>query len=96
MSEEQTNCLEPSGSQSLDLFESWEQYRTKRVTGYTFRDCTSVMRLEFPPTDRKPTKNQLATMAELLADGWVVSTIHFENTEDRHEAKQSPLKKENQ
>ena len=85
-----SELIQPTGSQSLDLFESWEQYRTKRVTGYTFRDCTSVMRLEFPPTDRKPTKNQLATMAELLADGWVVSAIHFENAEIRRERSELP------
>ena len=69
-------------SQSLDLFETWEQYVKVRVKGYTLRDYTSAMTLTFPPSDRKPSDNQIETITECLKSGWVISAIHFENTED--------------
>lgn len=67
-----------SQTQSLDLFQSWEQYRNVRVKGYTLRDWTSVLTITFPPEDRKPSDKQISTIAELLADGWVITAIHFE------------------
>jgi hypothetical protein len=71
-----------AGSQSLDLFETWEQYVNVRVKGYTLRDYTSIMTLTFPPSDRKPSDDQIATITECLKSGWVISAIHFENHED--------------
>ena len=70
-------------SQSLDLFETWEQYVNVRVKGYTLRDCTSVMTLTFPPSDRKPSDSQIETITECLKSGWVISAIYFENVKGR-------------
>ena len=73
-----------TGSNSLDLFESWEQYAGLRVKGYTLRNGTSVMTITFfRSSDRKPSDNQIETIAECLKSGWSISAIHFD-TEHRH------------
>ena len=79
MSDNELN--QPPDSQTIDLFESWEQYVNVRVKGYTLRSGTSVMTLTFQPSHRKPSADQIATITECLKSGWVISAIHFENKE---------------
>lgn len=65
-------------TQSLDLFESWEQFCRVKITGYTLRDGTDVCRFNFPSgtLDEKTISN----IQLLMNRGWQVTAIHYENT----------------
>ena len=67
-------------SRSLDLFKDWEQYCRVKVTGYTFRRGTDVMRINFGPSGPSPLSKQ--TMADHVRLEFEITAIHYsENAE---------------
>ena len=62
----------------VDIYLYWENYRKRKVTGYTFRKATDVYTLYFGPTGGI-SSGQIRNMTKLLEEGWVITAIHFED-----------------
>ena len=66
-------------SRSLDVFENWEQFCRVKITGYTFRNGTDVMRINFGPSGPSPLSRQ--AMVDHVRMGFQITAIHYENSE---------------